>query len=596
MAYFFALPSSVKQGLINYFSDKPIGTKIKHGFLLKGIAVEASYSGTYVLENSYIKLGKDIYALGRGKEATVGSGAFGKVKYIQALSSNATYVVKIQESSFDSSHSKKTASHLKDIEEEVWTLYDLGLYRDAGLRVTGKAGSATNSKHYSVMLDAGMPLNRALKMRPALSSELRYDVGIKVCWAVHSLHAGYSSRTNTPYAHRDIKPPNIARGRARDVRLIDVGLCYINPDSSPPDMAGAPAYIPGMMLYSKLTLRQLDVLALKRVMYMPNRMACLGGYKEDTTGRHFGLPMIFSRAILQAAGLFPYFDTSVDTKPELSYQGDPLTFASLLVLGRCNLVGPYAEIIIKNKTLAYAVLGLYFANQGREDEAISKNIDAAIKAYLLHRVAPCHATLALEVKILAVLVALGITNDLNSALNDSVLLGLIKDASVQVKKAAVLLWQNGLHKSDYLKQLLDNELLAKQVIQLVFDGEFARVRGLFTPIKSAVGDTATTMSTRSKTPSSVVPLPALPRFAVCKPEEIPCSARKKTSAVVSLPALPHCAARAEESTLKRAKPVSKIDKSPGEFNHHKSTLFFTPPKETRKPPCNAVENRPPWRF
>jgi hypothetical protein len=35
MTYFFALPSNVKDKLLNYFEDKPAGTKIKYGFMLQ---------------------------------------------------------------------------------------------------------------------------------------------------------------------------------------------------------------------------------------------------------------------------------------------------------------------------------------------------------------------------------------------------------------------------------------------------------------------------------------------------------------------------------------------------------------------------------
>lgn len=38
--------------------------------------------------------------------------------------------------------------------------------------------------------------------------------------------------------------------------------------------------------YNKIVLRQLDILALKRIIYMPNRMLCFEGYREDKTGKH----------------------------------------------------------------------------------------------------------------------------------------------------------------------------------------------------------------------------------------------------------------------------------------------------------------------
>lgn len=54
MAYFFSLPSSAKRMLVNYFLDKPKGTKIKYGCMLQGKGTALNSIDSYVLKNSYI--------------------------------------------------------------------------------------------------------------------------------------------------------------------------------------------------------------------------------------------------------------------------------------------------------------------------------------------------------------------------------------------------------------------------------------------------------------------------------------------------------------------------------------------------------------
>jgi len=476
MPYFFVLPAGVKSVLANYFRDKPKGTIIECGSLVSGVPVEASATGSYALRNSYIKLNKDVYVLGQGKEAIVGSGFFGTVKYVQSFSTNAIYVAKVQ-------HFKSCKSEIERVDNEINALYDLGLYRDAG-----SITEAASITHYIVMADVGVSLDKYLKKHPALSTKVRFDLAIKLNWAMHNLHRGAASRTNTTYAHRDIKPPNIVITPTYQIQLIDVGLCNNRLDSLPKELAGAPAYVPDMrtFLTTVLSLRQLDVLALKRVIFMPDKMLCNLGYKEDTTGKHFNLPAIFSRALLNDSGLLSYFDTSVtDTNQATisreNFQGDPLVFASLLVLGRYGLVGRYAQKVIKNQTLAYAVLGMYFANQDKSDPFVAAQISYGINAYVLCRIVSRYRPIAERITLLGLLVKAGITNDLNQAIDNKTLIGLIKDPSPEVRKAAVLLWQNGLGQLTFLDQLTRNVPLAKKVIQLVFDGDLIGVNKLLLP-------------------------------------------------------------------------------------------------------------------
>jgi serine/threonine protein kinase len=574
MAYFFTLPSGARQSLISYFSNKPSGTKLKYGFALDRVSSNLKNSNGYILENSYIKLGKDIYAMGRGKEAYVGKGAFGTVKHVRSLSTGTGYVVKKQSY-------KLNDSKLKFIENEVQTLFDQGLLRDVGVRegAWGTKQYGTN-KHYIVMLNAGTPLNKSLVVQPSLSTAVRFDTTIKLCWAVHAMHQGISSRTGTPYVHRDLKPANIALANAGEVRLVDMGLCQTNPDQRVKDFSGAPAYLPNVLTLLKrpISLRQMDVLALKRVIYMPDKMICSEGYIEDNSGKHFNCPMVFSQALLKASGLFTYFDTSATTYKQNildqeSYQGDPLTLCSLSVLGKYGLVNQYAQSVIKNKTLAYAVLGLYFANQDLPDERITYQIDSSIKAYALCKVAPKHMVSAERTKLLGVLVAEGITKNLNLALSDNGLIALIKESTVLVKQAVVLLWQNDFHDPASLNKLKGNDLLAKKVIQLIFDGDLTSVNSaLLTPQKELVTVRKVAVHDGPKRGAAV---------PFCLPQKL------------RLPVLP-----LKKVTEKAQNKPTPVDiKLPSIYQRQSSSLFFTPARETRIPAYkDAVKHAYPWRI
>lgn len=544
---FFPLPSGVKRALANYLKDKPTGTKIKYGFRLR-VAAEVSATGRYVLENSYIKLEEDVYALGQA----IGNGAFGTVKYVQSFSTNAVYVAKIQQ--YVSGNRR-----VKKIEKEVNMLYDLGLYRDVGSREGIEGTKYEGSiKHYIVMSDAGISLGKYLTTHLALSKEGRFDLAIKLCWALNNLHQGVSSRTGTAYVHRDIKPANIAISATSQVRLVDVGLCEINPDRSPPNFSGTAAYQPNIMtlLEHNVTLRNLDLIALKRVIYMPEKMLCGQGYKKDDSGLHFGFPMICSQSLLMTSGLFKYFDTSAvpdqNTMHRDNLDGNPVTLASLLVLGRYSLVNLYAQKIIKNQTLAYAVLGMYFANQGASDERLAAQMAFAIKAYVLCKVVRRYEVSAERTRCLGLLVASGITNILNQALENRVLIDLIKESSPSVRQATVLLWQNGFYDPTFLNQLKDNEPVARKVIQLVFDGDLLGVKKALLPIKKP-----------EKQPVSVFDSPRL-------------------SLVPVLPRLPVLTAKVKLNTLSKDKLVAVHDKPPFQATRQLPAVFFAPQRENRK--------------
>lgn len=536
MPKFFALPPEVKQRLVAYFDGKPVGTKIKYGFTVHG---------NYILKNSYIKLEKDVYALGRGKQAIVGTGAFGKVKYIQSLSSNSLYVVKML-------YYKGLERELNNLQNELSALYDLGLYRDEGTRAR-----QLSNKQYIVMLDAGMSLDKCIN--PKLNNAERYDLAIKLCWSVHNLHCGNASRTGTSYAHRDIKPWNIAI-KGDVVRLIDLGICQVNPEQLPETLHGAPVYLPNIntFLNQEITLKQLDVLALKRVIYMPDKMLCFKGYVEDISDRYFG---IFPQVLLHVSGLAAYFDTSATSKTqrvlsEQDFQGNPLMFASLLVLSRYGLMEQYAAKM-KSTTLAHAVVGLYFANQGISEARAASQISSIINAYVLRKVVHQYELLAERTKLLASLVATGIINNLYEALENKTLISLIKMPSVLIQRAAALLWQNGFHDDSLLISLNGNDEVAQSVIKLIFDGDLHGVKKVLLPAG-------------------------------------PSNSRKPLGGKrLSLPIIPQAKTKDKEFKFKSERALAPRDKDTSardKISERLPSLFFAFPKKNKKPYANLVEH------
>jgi hypothetical protein len=476
MPHFFALSKTIHGTLIDYFSDKPVGTKLNYGVNLTDVDPDF-VSGSYLLKNSYIKLTKDIYALGRGREAILGSGTSGKVKFIQALSSSSVYVVKILRQRAHDRNLFNPMAHERAV------LEDLGLYRDSGSRQ-----NTYNKKHYMVMIAAGMTLGDYITSHPYLPTAVRFDLAIQLCWRVHELHDGLASQTNTRYAHCDLKPENIAVDSSGRVRLIDLGSATNKPDESPNHVVGTPAYLPDMqtMADSKIRMTTLDVLALKRVVYMPNKVLCFLGYIEDRSGHHFGFPMLFPQALLLEKCLTQYFDTAAKKLKtgafkSLNYDGNPLILASLLVLARYGLLDQWAKAI-QGPFLAYFILGAYFSRKGADDTLVAAELTLHIKAYLKQRVTAPRVNALRKVTHLALLMASGITKNLHQALENERLLDLVKEESPwPIRRAASLLWQNGFSAEYQLAQLQGNELRAQALIRFFYSGDLERVKSELEP-------------------------------------------------------------------------------------------------------------------
>lgn len=463
MPRFAILSPEVKKRVLDYFADKPVGTKIKYGASVKTTKGEPRY----ILKNSYVKLETDIFVFSKGEEHIIGRGSFGKVKYAQSLSSDAIYVVKTIP--FHDIKGKEL------INSELKSLYDLGLYRDTGLRK-----SAISSKQYIVMLNAGLSLKDYCK-HPALSDGGRIDLAIQFLWAVYKFHQGLSTRSLKGLAHRDIKPDNITITSSGDVRLIDVGFSTYDLDVHPPEVIGAPLYLPNIMTFAQgITLRQCDILATKRVIYMPNKVFFLDGYKEDLAHKHFEMMSILTEPLLETLKVLSYFDTSAlpgqCALKAKDYNSDPMVLAAVLILARYRLIEEYA-FALEYPIVTHAILGMYFALYNGADERVAGLISSGIRAYCrLRTLTARHKALSDEIELYALLIQHGITTNLMKAIPNSTLIALLTHDSLLIQRTAALLWQNGFCENAYLKQINNNEELANIIIDLLFDGKLDQVR------------------------------------------------------------------------------------------------------------------------
>ena len=65
-----------------------------------------------------------------------------------------------------------------------------------------------------------------LNKQKTLSEKIEWVIALLI--AVHELHTGKTSRTQTPYVHHDIKPENILLDNQEKLRLIDFGFATSN--------------------------------------------------------------------------------------------------------------------------------------------------------------------------------------------------------------------------------------------------------------------------------------------------------------------------------------------------------------------------------
>lgn len=447
-----------------YFKKLPLNTQISSSVVFsKAMSNGLQDNNGYV----YIKMSQGIYVLAPGAKP-IGEGSYGKVQWLRSLSQDRYYVIKTMKW-----HRQGSAR----IAQEVNVLQDLGLCAEFG-ELTNEPSSLTPTKetqHYIVMPYVGMSLVSYLS-----TNSTDFSLAIKVCWEVHCLHQGLKSKSGTPYAHRDLKPENITKDTLGQVHLIDMGTALAKLDQPPEDGKCTPLYCPNMKSFTDTegrprSLRQLDVFALKRTLYMPDELLCSKGAKTV-----HNRPMILSKNVLNAAGLLEYIDTSmtmIGDAQRLSaqcFQYEPFILAALLVLGKYNLAVTHAEQLVNSPELAYKVLGVYFYHQESlclDNDLIKMNLCQSMNAQSTPEAFPLESILGVYIKA-------GLTRFLIDAVEKQtslILLPLLHRATPLIQRAVVLLWQNEIRDPEIIGSLRNNEPLATSLIELYFNEQMSRL-------------------------------------------------------------------------------------------------------------------------
>lgn len=445
--------------VFTYFKDKPCGSIARADTLFTkpiGKTLQTNYT--------YVKMAHDIYVFDP-QTPIIGQGGFGCVYGVYSLTSDKPYILKSQQI---------TPGKEQEPEQESIVLHDLGLCQDSSKAILP---ARERQEHYIIMPYAGHSLFEHLTSSSRFKG---FDLAIQVCWAVHCLHEGFLSKTRTSYAHRDIKPKNIAINSREKVQLIDLGAASTAIDSPPADGKKTTLYFPNLpSLIAEdghpLTVRQLDVFALKRTLFMPEEVLCAKGKRDASQ-----IPAILPQASLSRAGILAYFDTSkvrTDNEEALAaecFELSPLLLASLLVLAHYNL-SEHVPLVLANNNLAYQILGLYFYYQPPNaytlPEVIGKNL-----TLLLNGRAPTNNQ-QVPLALLERFVKAGFSYDLSSILTREHLFFLLpfvhEDVSPTIRQAAYLLWNNGVQDAELFVRLRNKQQLAEEVIECFYDEQIS---------------------------------------------------------------------------------------------------------------------------
>lgn len=447
-----------------YFRNLPLNTQVSSSvFFSKAMSNGLQDNNGYV----YIKMSQGIYVFTPSTKP-IGEGSYGKVQWLRSLSQDRYYVIKTM---------KWHRQGRDGIAQEIKILQDLGLCVEFGelANEPSSLASAQETQRYIVMPYVGMSLVSYLS-----TNRTDFSLAIQVCWEVHCLHQGFKSKSGTPYAHRDLKPENMTKDTMGHVHLIDMGAALSKLDQPPEDGKCTPMYFPNMKSLTDTaarprSLRQLDVFALKRTLYMPDELLCAKGPKTA-----HNRPMILSKSVLDAAGLLKYIDTSmteIEDAQRLSsqcFQYEPCILAALLVLGKYNLAAAHAEQLVNSPELAYKVLGVYFYHQESfciDNDLIKMNIYKSINVQSVPGEFPVDSILGAYIKA-------GITRSLIDAVERQtsfILLSLLNSSTPLIKRVVVLLWQNNIRDREILLSLRNNEPLATDLIELVFNEQMSRL-------------------------------------------------------------------------------------------------------------------------
>jgi len=366
--------------------NAPDGSKLlynvdRNRLIRKGL--EATHA-QYQSRTSFIKLGGQIYAMPKGhidpdgdnNDAVLGSGTFGRVKYLLD-ESGVRSTVKIENSLGEDEDENDTRR--RENERARW--FNRGLSTGWAARVNPRS----DAKFYTQMKDLGFSLQDILHDHvDTLSNDERMDMGIDLCLTVFYLHA-----TAPRAAHLDLKPGNCTIDAEGCVHLVDFATMEDQPESLLRTNDGT--YIfrpPPNELMSK---KQYDILALKRSLFMPRTfLYCNGTYtfKNDHKARKL---CILSPELLKTYNLSSTLDTSLARrKTAQSFIRDntsALHLAAILITARFELPIAYSALK-KDTVLCLRIVELYQSVGSAKDmeNALKNSLTALDKALLINRV------------------------------------------------------------------------------------------------------------------------------------------------------------------------------------------------------------------
>lgn len=468
---FFSYPKGVTYYLDAAFSFLPDGAELKYGYDLSCSPCPRYLKGwgtPYRIKNDLVKVNGKVYMRAHGPQGLLGTGSYGEVHLAKALHGEDALAIKEESLAV-------SKTELEDKLHEAQILSDLHL----GL---GAANLPDGKKRFTIMQYLGKPLEKHLRDE-SLSSDMRLNLAIDMCWQVYRLHSGLQSKSGTAYVHRDIKPSNFTIDDSGHIHLIDFGLARKYPNKKSLDAVGSPGYMPGLGRFSgykpALINRQFDMLALKRTLYFPNQLLCGLGLNVDKRKHHHHMPMVLSAKILRDKGLARFISTATNERTREDKADDKLTVLSLmaiLILARYDIGSSYYRLAKNNQELSAAVIGSYFENKDNSSKILmKKHIQELIKPYTIKRAIVYKHRLILpktKQQKLALLVLSGIDKNLTEAIeNEPLMAALSRNKSTQVRQALAALFHFNLATESNVNFIKDHVELASWVRQLYLDNQ-----------------------------------------------------------------------------------------------------------------------------
>ncbi|MGQ3891532.1 protein kinase domain-containing protein [Legionella sp. CNM-4043-24] len=328
-----------------YLSSAPNGQKLAYSVVGSGARTSRpDLFKEYQTTHSFIKINNEIFFIHR---SLIGSGAYGRVKYIENRRGEL-FVVKI-ESEFSNGR-------------EQAILYDLGLSN-------GSVESPDTEKNYTQIKYLGLSLDKVLEQPQALDEARRFRLAISLCASVHRLHHGLDSRSGKGYAHLDLKSNNCTVDEHDNVHLIDFGAAEAHVDSVLSKSMGTYVYAPPVN--HSMTKYQYDSLALARTLYWSRGFHSADGYSED-----YDFPSVLTKKMIDENGLDELFNKSARYRPTLeSFIEDkttPLMYAARLVACYYH-VAVSTDALRNNRLLCLVLLKLHESGADASEIRLAAN-------------------------------------------------------------------------------------------------------------------------------------------------------------------------------------------------------------------------------